>query len=81
MILWSFARSNIIAEKTQTLPSAPGGALQLYGRNKKLLLASLPGARTPLGAPGRTTRNKKLLGAPGNMQIALFVRSKLNSVW
>ena len=26
---------------------------------------SLLGARTPLGAPGLTTRNKKLLGAPG----------------
>ena len=29
------------------------------------LSALLLGARTLLGAPGRTTRNKKLLGAPG----------------
>ena len=29
------------------------------------ILASLLRARMPLGAPGLTTRNKKLLGAPG----------------
>ena len=33
-------------------------------QNLKVLMWLL-GARTLLGAPGRTTRNKKLLGAPG----------------
>ena len=43
----------------------PWSLPSLEGLNFHKSLASLLGARTLLGAPGLTTRNKKLLGAPG----------------
>ena len=46
-----------------------GGGMQLSGQSegltrKQFNLSYILGARTLLGAPGRTTSNKKLLGAP-----------------